>query len=189
MNDHLKPAFSLLAELDKACMDYWVYGGISIAAITGKFFRKNRDIDLFVKDVDFGKAKSFLERECCKHNLVPNYFPPKRATDKPKFELMPKGKQRRGSHDDLLSLIPVYRKDGNIVFRYPKPEIYPVQILDRIERRIDDYRFFTPPDQYIKEIFKNHIRARPDKKAHPYYIADAKHILSSKDLAELDWKI
>jgi len=189
MNDHLKPAFDILSELEKAGLDSWVYGGVSIAAVARQFFRPNRDIDLFVKEEDFVRTKTFLEQECAEYNLEPHYQAPKRASDKPKLELIPKGKRRRGSHDDLLSVVPVYRENDKVIFRYPKPEIYPVQIFDRIERRIGNYRLFTPPDQCIKDVFKNHMIARPDKRTHPYYIADAKHILSPEDFAELHWKI
>lgn len=189
MNDHLKPAFDILAELEKAGFVYWVFGGVSIAAVAEHFFRKNRDIDLFVKEGDFDKAKLFLEQVCAKYDLEPHYSPPKRASDKPKLELTPTGRRRRGSHSDLLSVVPVYRDHSSIIFRYPKPEVYPVEMLKRIERRIGDYQCFTPPDQCIKIIFKNHMIARPDKRTHPYYIADAKHILSPEDFAELNWKI
>lgn len=189
INEHLKPAFSILAALDNAPIEYWVFGGVSIAAAAGHFFRKNRDIDLFVKEDDFVRTKSFLEQECAKHNLELRYHAPKRASDKPKLDLIPKGRRRGGSHDDLLSVVPVYREDDNIIFRYPKPETYKIQILDRIERRIGNYRFFAPPDQCIKDIFKNHMRVRCKKRKNPLYIADAKHILLPEDFTELNWKI
>lgn len=182
MNEHLKPAFSILSEFEKTGIEYWVYGGVSIAACVGHFIRRNKDVDVFVKEVDFDRTRSFLDQERRKHDLGRKYLPAKSSADKPKFELRPKGQRK-----DLLSVIPIYMDGGNIVFKYPKPEIYAIHILNRIGRRIDDFRFFTPPDEYIKEIFINHIKARPDKKDRPEFITDARAILSAEELAGMNW--
>ena len=50
MNSELKPVFNkLLPQLVQAKIDYWVFGGVSVAAYTGSFIRDNKDVDIFVK--------------------------------------------------------------------------------------------------------------------------------------------
>lgn len=183
MNEHLKPAFEILTELEKAGIEYWVYGGIGVAASVGRFIRRNKDMDVFVKEDDFERAERALNLFC-----IENRF--KLESDergvKPKIKIIINGKES-------LSLIAVYETVDSIIFKYRKKwggdECYGRQLLERVERKISHFRFFTPPDQYIKEIFKNHMRARPEKKSRADYITDAKHILSSEDFAELSWKI
>lgn len=71
MNDHLEPVFKiLLPALEDAGIDYWIYGGIGIADITGGFIRNNRDVDIFVRETDYSQAKIILEGICNKHSNV-----------------------------------------------------------------------------------------------------------------------
>ena len=87
-------------------------------------------------------------------------------------------------------MIPVYPKNNVAVFKYPEGEqIYSDQIFNKIKRNISGFRFFTPPNEYIKELFINHIIARPDKRSRLKYKIDAKAILNSEELAKLDWLI
>jgi hypothetical protein len=70
MNKHLQPVFNiLLPELKKYGIDYWVYGGVSIAAYAGRFIRRNKDVDVFVKNIDFERAKLILEN--CNRSATP----------------------------------------------------------------------------------------------------------------------
>ena len=188
MNDHLKPAFDILSELEKAGLDYWVYGGVGIAGCLGRFVRENKDIDVFVTNENFDRTTKCFEQECHRYGLLPKYEPPKKPGERPKVELIPASDRR-----DLMSLIPVFIEENNVVFKYKQKrggdETYPKQILERVERKITEYRFFTPADRFIKEIFKKHMTARPDKRTRPEFITDARTILSPEDLAELDWRI
>ena len=127
-----------------------VYGGISIAACAGKFIRDNEDVDIFVRYVDFEKAKSILDSLCYQKNFELKYHPPK-SNDKPKIDIKIDNEKR-------FSMVPVYQENNNIVFKYPKNnEIYPNQNIEIAERTISGYRFFTSQDKFIKMMFIKHI--------------------------------
>ncbi len=187
MNEHLEPVFNiLLPELKKAEIDYWVYGGVSIAACVGEFIRPNKDVDVFVRDMDFEKAKSVLDKICVKNNFNLIYIQPKKEGEKPKINI-------KIDNNERLSIIPAYLNNDTIEFKYPKNmggnEQYPTQILERIERNISGYKFFTPQDRFIKEIFIKHTNARQDKKTRKYFKIDARAILNSQELAGYGWNI
>ncbi|MFH0852617.1 MAG: hypothetical protein V1845_03370 [bacterium] len=178
MNKHLEPIFkALLPKLEETQIDYWVYGGISIAAFAGKFIRENKDVDIFVKDADFKKAKSILE-ELCNQNDFKLNCKFKGDDERPKIDIKIDGNKR-------FSVIPIYQKNNMVVFRYENKyggdEEYTNQILERVERNISGYRFFTSPDEFIKEMFKNHIKARPDKKKRKEIKIDAKAIFTPEE--------
>lgn len=181
MNQSLKPVFDkLLTKLESEGIDYWVYGGVSIAAYAGYFIRKNKDVDIFVKEDDFKKAKLLFK----KINSINDYECKCVAGNRPKIKIMIDNKER-------LSVIPVYLDDGTVLFKYPdgnKIKKYNYKILKRIERKLNDYRFFTPDNSFIKQLFINHIEARSDKKERPEIQQDAKAILSPQDFSYLNWK-
>ena len=183
MNEHLKPIFEvLLPELEKAQFNYWVYGGISIAALGREFIRVNKDIDIFVRDTDFEKIKSVLDTLCNENNFKLKQYPT-RNNERPKIEIKINDIER-------FSMIPVYQTDDMVTFKYKDgDQEYSNQILERIERNTSGYRFFTPPSEFIKAMFINHIRARPDKKKRKEIKKDAKAILSPEELLSLDWVI
>lgn len=185
MNEHLKPVFEVvLPKLEEANIDYWVYGGISIAAYTGNFVRsdKNKDVDMFVGEGDFEKAKSILS-DLCKRNNFKLDSSSQKVGERPKVEVRVNGYE-------VLSMIPVYQKASVVVFKYSDgDQEYPSQILEKIERNISGYRFFTPQDEFIKKMFINHIKVRPGKKQRKEYKEDAKAILNTGELNALDWII
>ena len=182
MNGHLKPVFEvLLPEIEKAHIDYWVYGGVSIAAYAGKFIRDNQDIDVFVKDIDFENAKSILDKLCKQNDF--KLRSDSRATERPKIEIEIDNTER-------FSMIPIYEEGDKILFKYSDGnQKCPNQILERVERNISGNRFFTPRDKFIKEMFINHIKARPDKRERDKIKKDAKTILSPDELSVLGWTI
>jgi len=185
MNKHLEPVFKiLLAGIEVAAMDYWVYGGIGVAACVGKFIRRNKDVDIFVNDNDYEIVKSILAGLCNKYNFTQIEHPKSKNNPRPKLDIKIEGRER-------LSVIPVYQNNDVVLFKYPKghDESYSDQILTRIKRNVSGFSFFTPPNECIKKLFINHINARPDKKGRLDMIKDAKAILNSEELAILDWVI
>lgn len=176
MNKHLEPIFKiLLPKLEEAQIDYWVYGGISIAAFAGKFIRENRDVDTFVKEADFQKTKLLLEDLCSQNNFELRL---KGENKRPKIEIIIGGKER-------FSMIPVYQKNNTIIFLHEKKyggnEEYAIQLLEKVERNISGYRFFTPLNKFIREIFINHIKVRPDKKNRANFKTDARALLAPEE--------
>jgi hypothetical protein len=193
MNEHLEFVFkNLLPKLEKAGIDYFVYGGVSIAAYVGKFIRNNKDVDTFVRDTDFDKAKSIL-KSLCKPNEKYKFkcYCPEKGNEKHKIDI--KYDNIRYDNEKIFSVVAAYQKNNIIEFKYSSKhggnEEYSKQILERTERNISGYRFFTPPDRFIKEIFINHIKARPGKKKRESFQKDAIAILSSEERAGLDWDI
>ncbi|MHC4229367.1 MAG: nucleotidyltransferase domain-containing protein [Planctomycetota bacterium] len=170
-NRHLEPVFQvLLPAIDEAGIDYWVYGGIGIAASAGEFLRDNIDVDIFVKETEFENTRLILKHSCNQNNFKLLNCKPLRRAHRPKFEIWT-GKQ------EILSVVPVYIKDDIVEFRFLKgPEEYPLQILQKVERNISGYRFFTPPDEYIKKLLMNYLKARSDKRKGPKIQIDAKAI-------------
>jgi hypothetical protein len=161
--------------LEMAGVDYWVYGGISIAAYVGEFRRMNKDVDVFVKESDFKKAKSILYELCNQNNFNLIYCKPSKTDDRPKINIEIDCKER-------FSAIPVYLKKDVIEFRYCKGnEEYSSHILSKVERNISGYRFITPPDSFIKEIFIKHLIARPDKKNRSNIKIDGKAIFTPEE--------
>lgn len=175
MNEHLKPVFEiLLPVLENSSIDYWVFGGVSIAAYKNEFFRKNKDVDIFVKEIDFQKTKLLLEKFCSKNIFKTIYSLPKNINDKPKLNIL--------LNKEIMSVIPVYQKNNKILFKYrDNNEEYSIQILERVKRNINGYKFFTPKDKFIKEMFINHIKSRQDKKIKSYFIEDANVVLTREE--------
>ena len=156
MNEHLAPVFEvLLPALDEGGIDYWVFGGVSVAACTGGFVRENKDVDIFVRSDDFPEANSLLGDLCSQRQF--EFVEVSRRGDRPKTDVKIDQKER-------LSMIPVYVEGDDVRFRYADgDQIYPVQILARVRRTIPPYSFFSPGDKFIKHMFVEHIKARPDK--------------------------
>jgi len=183
MNKHLEPVFRILLHgIEKTGFNYWVYGGVSVAAYAGKFFRSNKDVDIFVRDNEFERIRLILQKLCDQNNF--ELIQEGEKSKRPKIEIKINGYKK-------FSMIPICQKDNIVVFLYEKryggDQEYPNQILERVERDIFGYRFFTPQDGFIKEMFINHIKARPDKKNRDNFKIDAKAILNSGDFAKLNW--
>jgi phosphorylcholine metabolism protein LicD len=64
MNEHLKCVFEIvLPAVEQAGIRYWVYGGVAIAGIKGKFMRPNHpDVDLFVMEDDYEKIVETISK-------------------------------------------------------------------------------------------------------------------------------
>jgi len=180
MNKHLEPVFNvLLLGLEKAEIDYWVYGGISIAALVGKFIRTNKDVDIFVKETDYQKVKSILEDLCSKNNYSPISCTPLKKTKRPKLDI-------KINKEERLSVVSIYLKNNSVEFRFWKgPEKYPHEILEKVKRNISGYRFFTPQNEYIKKLFINYLRSRRDKINKEKLQIDARAILTKNERSKI----
>ncbi len=156
MNEHLEPVFKIfLPGLEESDIDYWVYGGIAVAALAGKFIRKkgNGDVDIFVKETDLDNARSILESRCYDQNLTWNECKPfeKDGLSRRKLEV-------RITHTriEILSVVPIFLGDNEAVLVFGNGvKKYPLDILNRVKREISGNVFYTPPDLYIRKIFKD----------------------------------
>jgi len=179
MNKYLEPVFNiLLPGLEKADIDYWVYGGIAVATFATKFIRDNPDVDIFIRDKEFSKARSILEDICNKQsdiNLKECNLLKRGNYSRPKLEA-------KIDRVERLSVVPVYLRDDSAVLVFGNGvKEFSVRILEKVERSLSGYRFFTPPNTYVKEIFLNCFRSKKNWKEREDIKKDAKVILSSRE--------
>lgn len=174
MNQHLNPVFNiLLPSLEKEGVDCWVFGGVGVAAYAGEFIRPNGDVDTFVKEIDFNKARAVLNKVCesNSYRLIP-HIP---AVGRPKLDIKINGKER-------FSVMPIYVKDNAVDFKFGDvTDHYPLEILDKVERNIDGNKFFTPSNKYIKQIFINHLKDRTDKISRPKIRTDINAVFTLEE--------
>jgi len=171
MNEKLEPIFKvILPGLEKVGVNYWVFGGVSIAAYVGKFIRHNKDVDIFVKETDFQQTKSILNDICELNGYQLISHTP--LEGRPKLDIRINGKE-------LLSVIPAYLRNSIVEFEFGKViDKYPPKILEKVERNIDGNKFYTPSNEYIKKFFLNHLIARRDKINRPEIRTDIEAILT-----------
>lgn len=179
MNRHLEPAFEILDTLMINKIDYWVFGGLGIAAFAERFIRTNKDIDIFLKDIDFNKTVELLTKVCQDNDYLLKYYKKTFKNPRPKVEILIEGKE-------LLSMIPVFNIEGKIIFKYlDGDQEYSKNILIKISRKIDNYKFITPQNEYIKQLFVNHLKARPDKVKRSSFQIDGKAIFTNQEYKKL----
>ncbi len=181
MNKHLESVFNiLLPGLEKAEIDYWVFAGVGIAGCVGSFVRRNKDVDIFVKANDFKKAVLILEELCNKQdNLV---FKERGVLKKEHYERPVWEVTDITIKDEIFSIVPAY-VEGNavkLVFGNGVKNC-PDTTLEKVERNVSGYRFFTPPCKDIKEIFLYCFRHRNNWKIRDDVRKDAKAIFSSEE--------
>jgi len=62
INEHLGPVFEeVLLAISNVGIKYWVFGGVAVAGINGKYIRENQDIDIYVQEEDFWKLEPILK--------------------------------------------------------------------------------------------------------------------------------
>lgn len=182
MNEHLTPVFEIVVPaIEAAGISYWVYGGIAIAGINGRFVRTNRDVDMFVLDEHYPAASDLIERLGKEIGWI---------SQDTNFRARPKREWfEYGNDKDLLSLMPVYKGDGRVRITFQTSENdYPVSLLTQERRKLGSYLFTTPDNSYIKDLFIRNLkylirsgkfRDRPELREK--YEKDAKVILSEKE--------
>lgn len=178
MNEHLKPVIEIvLPEVISADIEYWVYGGVAYAAMVGKFYRSNSnpDLDIFVLDKDFTKLEKILQEICIKNNwkLCKKF---ENGRNKLELFILKNGKK----WIERLSVIPTSKINNHVELKFRKgPGEYPKDILSRVERNLDGYKFFTISDHYLKRLFIEYLDS---KKSYPNKrLEDARYILSAEE--------
>jgi len=183
MNEHLEPIFKIfLSGLEETEIDYWVYGGIAIAAVAGKFIRKNDDVDIFVKEADIDSARSILESRCYDQGLVWNECQPfeKGGFSRRKLEV-----RKNQSRKEILSVVPVFLEtnEATLVFRNGVKK-YPLDILERVKREISGNVFYSPSDSYIRKIFKDTFQGKSNWRNRNEIIEDARVVLTPDEFRQ-----
>lgn len=151
MNKHLEPIFStVIPEIEKAGVGYWVYGGIGIAGIKGFFYRKHQDVDIFVLDKDYKKVTeiigiiSGLNSWRINHSVLKDI--------RPKTELFIKGRER-------LSLIPIYERGNEVEFIFENgSRKFSKKLLEPVIRDVEISRIPTPSEDIMKELLRFYLK-------------------------------
>ncbi len=180
MNSHLEPVFKiLLPSLEDAGLDYWVYGGVGIAVVAGKFIRNNRDVDIFVKEKDYGQAMIILDGVC---NNQDNFCAIPRNTLNKGNYLRPK-LDIKINKKEIFSMVPIFLKSATATLVFGNgPQAFSLDILKIVKRSLSGYTFFTPTDQSIKEIF---IKSLDSKRNNKKVLKDAFAILTCSEVERL----
>jgi len=175
MNEYLKPVFEqILPALEQNNIDYWIYGGVANAAMVGKFYRSNSDVDIFILGENLEKFDNLMQVmgrinswKICKEFV----------NSRLKIELFIK---KGNKWVERMSIIPAYKKESVVELRFRNGAgNYPLNILIRVNRSIDGFSFFTISDFFLKKLFIEYLNSKnkyPIKR-----IEDARHILSENE--------
>ncbi len=176
INEHLGPVFEeVLPAISNAGIKYWVYGGVAVAGVHGKYIRENQDIDIYVQEEDFWKLEPILKDLVEKHGdwdgdrWSLTYSMLKRHK-RPKFALNIKKVQR-------FEVVPVYRTPGGIEFRTSDPTILSEDAFIQEEKYLDGQKFFSAPESVVKKLLrdmaevriKNYNETEHIKESYKYY--------------------
>lgn len=154
LNQHLEVIFNeVLPALTESGIKHYVFGGVGVAGIAGKFLRENKDVDVYVLDSDFAKAEAVLRQLVEQHGdwdadgWVLSYSMMKK-TKRPKLELSIKGMER-------FSVVPVYKVADGIEFRVVEIFKLPDEALTQELKVIGGFNFFSPPNEVLLAIFRS----------------------------------
>ena len=154
LNQHLIPIFEeVLPALANAGIKYWVFGGIGIAGIVGKFLRENKDVDVYVQEEDFLKAEPVLKRLCEEHGSWDAdgwdlRYSMLKNNGRPKFDIFIKKVEH-------FSLVPVYKIEDGVEFRVLETFRLPNDALTQDLKTVDGFQFFSPPKDVLLALFRS----------------------------------
>lgn len=176
MNEYLKPIFEkILPEIDLENLKYWGYGGVANAAMVGKFYRSNPDFDIFILDEEFKRFESILQDICKKNDWkICKDF----TNNRIKIEVFIKKDNKRWI--ERMSIIVAHKQDDRVELKFKNgSEEYSSEILTRVERDLEGFKFFTISDNFLKKLFVEYLDSK--KKYPSKRIEDARYILSEKE--------
>lgn len=176
-NEHLKPVFEeIIPAITSLGIKYWVYGGVAIASIKGKFYRNNADVDIFVQEKDFEAVSQLVRNYTSKKENLNAILTVENG--RPKIEI-----KHKGSRYDWFSAVPVYVVGDEVEFKFKeKNKLMNHEVLTEVIRKIDNYTFVTPSDLHIKELFKHYLKT---KRLMEKNKIDAENFLDINDLQEI----
>jgi hypothetical protein len=187
-NSHLTQIFSeVLPALTNANIKYWVFGGVGIAGIVGKFLRENQDVDVYVLEDDFSKTEKILRELVEKHGdwdadrWVLSYSMMKK-TKRPKLELSIKGVER-------FSVVPVYKISDGIEFRVIDILKLSKDALVQEQKSVNGFQFYSPPKNVLLdilrrliEIYISHYKKPELPKENSKHMIDSRAVFSKEEL-------
>lgn len=179
MNEYLRPIFEIvLPVIEESKIFYSIYGGLGYAAMAGKCYRTNLDVDIFVLNDDFNLVESLLADLCKKNNWkkCKSYV---NGRNKLEVYILKNGKK----WVERLSFIPINRTDKGVQIKFREGiKIYSNDVLKRVYRILDDYCFYTVSDEFLVSFFKEYLNSKqkyPSKR-----VQDARYILSKEEFGK-----
>jgi hypothetical protein len=154
MNEHLAPIFCVvLPELLRSGSKYWVYGGVAIAGIKGKFLRPNPDVDLFVMEDDYEKI---IETIAGLESKLGWTHEDKDAEKRNKRDWF-----APNQNEDVLSVVPAFPAGNRIRFVFGHGSYTSQNVLTSEIRTIAGLSFVTASTALIKELFLRKAHSGP----------------------------
>jgi hypothetical protein len=180
LNDHLNPVFGfLLPALERAGIDYWVFGGVAVAGCIGQFIRFNKDVDVMVKRDDYETAERILRAISNDMGFALRVLEPTQPGRRGKFEIYIDGQER-------MSVMPILVDDDGVILQFGrKQHRYPREAFEKTPALVQGAEFFTPTRNGIRLIFHDHLRSRSDKKTRPSIVEDARVLLTEAEAQAL----
>lgn len=176
MNKYIKPVFEIIIpKLQSAKIKYWVYGGLGYAAMVGECYRNNMDVDLFTLDADSNTVEHILD-DVCKENGWKMCKKPVDGRIKVEIFIL----KDHNKWVERLSVVFAKNKDKYVELFFKNGSgKYPLDLLQQIERQLEDFSFFTISDQFLKKLFLEYLGS---KKKYPLKrVEDARHILLKEE--------
>ena|SRR3989442_4969283 len=173
MNEHLSEVFEvIIPAIEHARIAYWVYGGVAMAGINGAYLRHNPDVDIFVMNDDYNKTLevvSHFEKE-----LNWGYC-----------DTEQRGRRKRewrifGESKDILAVIEVFPAGDSVRFNFGT-DFIPKSLLTAVRRRIGEYSFITPSNEFIKELLMSKVDSGKLHKARRKKLRDDARVIMSED--------
>jgi len=190
LNQHLLVVFrEILPLFTKNDIKYWVFGGIGVAGLTGKFIRENHDVDVYVLNDDFAKIENLLKTLCEIHgNWLGDAwslsYSVLKNTKRWKLDLYIKNEKK-------FSVTPVYKTISGVEIRFAEPCYLSDQALVQELKVINGLEFFSPPKDIITQLFRvlvERYRDQYNKKSTDdisKILIDAQALYSEEEFAEL----
>jgi len=153
-NKNLRVVFEeILPALSDAGVKYWVYGGVGIAGIVGRFIRENQDVDIYVLEEDFFKIETILKRLCEEHGSWDAdgwdfRYSVLKINKRPKFDIFIKKIER-------FSVIPIYKIYNGVEFRTTETIRLSEKALIQELKSVCGFSFFSPPREVILDMFRS----------------------------------
>jgi len=185
-NTHLFVIFEqVLPEFAKNGIKCWVYGGVGVAAVAGRFLRVNKDVDTYVLEKDFPKVELMLKKLCQINgswdgNEWRLEYSVLRTNQRPKFEL---NIHRIGR----FSVMPIYKAEDGYEHRLPVSRFLPRTAIVEEKRNLEGFAFTTPSDEVIKKMIGDLVKFElgEHEAGKPFggmrWVFDARTILSQEE--------
>jgi len=174
LNRHLDVVFKeILPALTNAGIKYWVFGGVGVAGVVGKFTRETQDVDTYVLEKDFRKTELVLKKLVEQHGAYDadgwslSYSMTKKFK-RPKLQIFIKKVQ-------VFEVFPIYKISNGFELRIIGPSGVGTrklssQALIQEIKTVNSFNFFSPPREVIRQLLRSYDNPKMANKSSKYLI-------------------